>query len=102
MDRYEKSDKKVRFGNKYNIKVTTYYLGKHKSGLRMEVKRFTHTRTVEIELLMGDDVLTLKTVYQRKVLQSPTKKEVDQVLKDFIQYAKDKGFKMIERGTDEC
>jgi hypothetical protein len=101
MDRYEKSDKKFRVGNKHSIKVTTYYLWKHKSGLRIEIRRFTTTQTVEIELLMGDDALTLKTVHNRKVLQSPTKKEIDAVITEFILYAKDNGFKIFERGTEK-
>ncbi|MFT9493872.1 MULTISPECIES: hypothetical protein [Bacillota] len=98
-DKYDKTDKKVRFG-RYNIKVTTYYLWKHKAGLRIEVRRFTWTQTVEIELLTGDDIVTLKRVHRRKALKNGTKKEVDKVVEEFIQYAKDNGFKVYEIGDD--
>lgn len=87
---YEKSDKKVRFG-RYDIKVTTYYLGRVQAGLRIEVRRLTWTQTVEIELLIGDDVLILKRIYDRIVLQKPSKKQVDEAVEKLILSAQEKG-----------
>lgn len=85
-DQYESLNKKVRFG-RHSIKVTTYYLSKHKSGLRIEVRRFTWTQTVEIQLLTGDDVLILKKEYLRTAIEKATEKEVTKEVERFIRYA---------------
>ncbi|MDE3841070.1 hypothetical protein C0966_17555 (plasmid) [Bacillus methanolicus] len=98
-EKFWKFNKNIRFG-RYNIRVTTYYLWKHKSGLRIEVRRFTRTQTVEIQLLIGDDKLTLKRVYQTRALKNATIREVDAIVEEFIQYAKDKGFLLEEQRGD--
>jgi hypothetical protein len=85
---FEKENKKLQFG-KHQIKITTYYLWHNKAGLRIEVKKFTYTQTVEIKLLVGDDILVLKKVYEYVALKQPTKKEIDAVIEKFIQRAKD-------------
>ncbi|MEI2358806.1 hypothetical protein [Mesobacillus zeae] len=45
--------------------------------------------TVEIELLRGDNVILLKTLYDKVILQSPTQKEVDAVINRYIEYAEE-------------
>lgn len=85
-EKYEKMERKVRF-NRHEIIITTYYLWNHKAGLRIEVRRFSRTQTVEIELLLGDDVLVLKKIHKREVLKNPSKKEIDKVVERFIDYA---------------
>lgn len=95
---YEKSNKKVRFG-RYDIKVTTIYLGRVQAGVRIEVRRLTWTQTVEIELLVGDDVLLLKKVFERIVLQNPSKQKVDETVDKLIITAKEKGL-ILEKKDD--
>ncbi|KZE67966.1 hypothetical protein AWM68_17490 [Fictibacillus phosphorivorans] len=86
---YQTTDKKFRFG-KHAIKITSYHLTEHRAGVRVEVRRFTRTQTVEIDLLIGDDSLLLKRIYRRKAIQNATKKQVDIVVNEMIEYAKEK------------
>lgn len=88
--------KNVKFG-KYELKIITYYLTGHEWGLRIDVRKFSMARfkkntTVEVELLHGDDVLLLKQSHIMKVLESPTKKELDAVIDEFIKYSEEKGW----------
>lgn len=79
---------------KLSIKVTSIYLSGHDAGLRIEVRRFFSklrpSPTFEIELLRGDGKLILKTTYDKTVLKSPTKNDIEAVLDKYIQYAKEK------------
>lgn len=89
MENYEFEEKQIREG-KLSIKVTKYFLQKIKSGLRIEVTRFStkHSKTVEIELIYGDDQLILKKSYKKIILEKPKKSEVDATVKNFISFAK--------------
>lgn len=87
---FGRDDKRVRKGP-YEIRITTYYLSKHKASIRVEVRRLKSVRgsTVEIELLRGDDVIILKHTYKNTVLQNPTKKEIDKIVDEYIKYAEE-------------
>jgi hypothetical protein len=101
-DKYPKDKRKVGKGSNY-IAITTIYLWSTKAGLRIEVKRFTWTRTVEIDLLIGGgNSSTLKTIYNRRAISSPSKKQIDRVVDELIQYAKDKGLIKSEQGEEQC
>lgn len=86
-DNFEKTEKNFKFGHRDSIKITKYLLRRTNSALRVEVRRFTKTSTVEIELLTGDNVTILKHSYEKVVLQKPTKKQVDDTVEELIQIA---------------
>lgn len=90
------TSKNVKFG-KYELKITTIYLAGPQWGLRIEVRKFSMARfkkktTYEIELLQGDDVILLKQSHRKKALEGATKKELDEVINEFIEYAEEKGW----------
>lgn len=57
----------------------------------MIVRRFTYTQTVEIELLVGDGVLTQKKIFKQTAFKNASKKRIDSIVEQYIQYAKDLG-----------
>lgn len=79
--------KKIPFG-KHNIAICTYFLSEFNSGLRVEVNKFSKTNTVDIVLVIGDDVLVKKHIYKRIVLEKPMRKTIQKEVQKLIDYAK--------------
>lgn len=89
---FETTEKRVRKGP-YEIRITTHYLSKSKlkAGTRIEVRVLSSVRgrTVEIELLRGDDKILLKHSYRKTVLQNSPKKVIDKIVEEYIKFAEE-------------
>lgn len=88
---YEVENKRISFG-KYPIRISIYYMQKEHMGVRIEVRRFTKTNTVEIELLTGDDINILKKSFGKITLEKPTSKEVTSIINKFTKKAVRMGY----------
>lgn len=88
---FEKKDEKQIREGKLKVKITTYYMSKHPAGLRIEVRKVSNKKrtTVEVELLIGDDILVLKKSYKHEVLIDPKKKDIDSLIDEMVLYAKE-------------
>jgi hypothetical protein len=76
--------KRIKFGINHSVKISTYYLSEFDSGIRVEVRRDSLSKTVEIFLLIGDDKVILKREIDKLVLQNPTKRQIEKMVMKFI------------------